>query len=165
MAGENEAKSSNDLSAIKITSCFLHFEGTKDCCSEITKQTVEKFLSYRKRWAGLQGKEGDVARKSYELFDDEVLKGYINNHPEFEFRWPYHKACYKKLCDGEKIKRAEEKKAKTVSSQNIDDAASVVDSAPPQGSAVQNVEYVPDTKMTRLSLVQENGRGFERRSR
>ena len=112
----------------------------------------------------MQGKEGDVARKSYDLFDDELLEGYIKNHPEFEFRWPYHKACYIR-CDVEKIKRAEEKKANTVSSQNIDDAVSVVDSAPPQGSAVQNVEYVPDKKMTRLSLVQENGRGFERRNR
>ena len=113
----------------------------------------------------MQGKEGDVARTSYDLFDNELLEGYIDNHPDFDFCWPYHKACFKQFCDVEKIKRAEEKKAKTVSSQTIDDAASVVDSAPPQGSAVQNVEYVPDKKMTRLSLVQENGRGFERRNR
>ena len=59
MADENEGEPSKDLSAIKTTSCFLHFESTKDCCSEITKQRVKKFLSCRKGWAGLQGKEGD----------------------------------------------------------------------------------------------------------
>eukprot|EP00112_Aurelia_sp_Birch-Aquarium-sp1_P018095 Seg4270.1 transcript_id=Seg4270.1/GoldUCD/mRNA.D3Y31 product="hypothetical protein" protein_id=Seg4270.1/GoldUCD/D3Y31 len=120
MADEDEGESASDPSKIKITSCFLHFEGIKDCSSEITKQRIKKCLSCTRRWADLKGKEGDVARKSYELFEDKLLEDYLSSHAEFQFCWPYHKACYKKFCDVEKISRAEEKIAKDGSFQVIE---------------------------------------------
>eukprot|EP00112_Aurelia_sp_Birch-Aquarium-sp1_P020753 Seg542.3 transcript_id=Seg542.3/GoldUCD/mRNA.D3Y31 product="hypothetical protein" protein_id=Seg542.3/GoldUCD/D3Y31 len=156
MADEDEGESANDPSKIKITSCFLHFEGIKDCSSEITKQRIEKFLSCRRRWADLKGKEGDVARKSYELFEDKLLEDYLSSHAEFQFRWPYYKACYKKFCDVEKISRAEEKIAKDGSFQVIEGDAGDDGSAAGL-CADQAKDYVPEKKMTRLSIVRENG--------
>ena len=106
MAVEDEDESVNDPLNIKITSCFLHFEGIKDCLSEITKQRIEQIFSCGRRWADLKGKEGDVARKSYELFEDKLLEDYLSRHAEFQLRWPYHKACCKRFCDVEKTRRA-----------------------------------------------------------
>ena len=154
MADKVEGESASDPLNIKITSCFLHFEGVKDCLSEITKQRIEKFLSCRRRWADLKGKEGDVARKSYELFEDKLLEDYFSSHAEFQLRWPYHKACYKKFCDVEKIRRAEEKKATDGPFQFIERDANDGRAA---ALADQAREYVPEKKMTRLSIVRENG--------
>ena len=151
MADEDEGESASDPLNIKITSCFLRFEGIKDCLSEITKQRIKKFLSCRRRWADIKGKEGDVARKSYELFEDKLLADYLSSHAEFQLRWPYHKACYKKFCDVEKIRRAEEKKAKDWPFQFIEGDASEGRAA--ALSADQAQEYVPEKKMTRLSIM------------
>ena len=54
---------------------------------------------------------GAICQKSYETFSDETARKVLDNEAH-TLQWRYHKTCYKRLCDEEKIRRAEAKMAR-----------------------------------------------------
>lgn len=91
---------------IHLKSCFMHFDNVCETVFPITKARLEKFVESRKQWVNFNGEQAEICRKSYEFFSDENILDYLNEEV-FELDWPYHKTCYKRICDVEKIRRAE----------------------------------------------------------
>ena len=100
---------------ICINSCFMHFIDIFESSFPITKTRLEKFIVCRQRWVNLQCEQSEICRKSYEYFSDEALEEYLKGDA-FELDWPFHKTCYKRLCDEEKIRRAEKKASSSIDS-------------------------------------------------
>lgn len=127
--------------------CFMHFKDVKESTCLITKQRLEKFVSCRRKWISLDGEHGEICRGSYNLFSDELLGQEKINSDNFDLEWYYHKACYKRLCDEEKIRRAEAKAKRTIndrsSKETDDDKYSTTDHDDNQHAA-------PCRKLTRL---------------
>ena len=96
------------VNELHFKSCFMHFGDICDTVFPITKARLEKFIACRKRWVNLNCEQAEICRNSYECFSDETVLDYVLKG-NFELDWPYHKTCYKRLCDEEKIRRAETK--------------------------------------------------------
>ena len=96
----------------------MHFNDVKETTNLITKQHLAKFLSCGKRWSRLDGEHAKICCKSCNNFSDQFGQEKIDN---FDLEWHYHKTCYKRLCDEEKIRRAEAKSINTTNSKETDD--------------------------------------------
>ena len=96
------------VNELHFKSCFMHFGDICETVFPITKARLEKFIACRKRWVNLNCEQAEICRNSYECFSDETVLDYVLKG-NFELDWPYHKTCYKRLCDEEKIRRAETK--------------------------------------------------------
>ena len=111
MATEEEGDTSNVLTNLQFKSCFMHFGDVRESLFVLTKIRLEKFLACRKRWVNLESEHAVICRKSYELFSDASVVDYLKDG-DFELDWYYHTTGYKRLCDEEKIRRAEAKACK-----------------------------------------------------
>ena len=91
-------------------SCIAHFE-TVDSDSQLIKftdVTLAKFLSSREGWLQFQGKEHYVvAVNSLQYFDENEKCTNNTEGPLF-----YHKRCYQKFTDVQKLERARQEFAK-----------------------------------------------------
>jgi hypothetical protein len=96
------------VNELHFKSCFMHFGDICETLFPITKARLEKFIACRKRWVNLKCEQADICHNSYECFSDEKILDYLKEG-DFELDWPYHKTCYKRLYDEEKIRRAETK--------------------------------------------------------
>ena len=94
-----------------IKSCIMHFGDVRETLNLITKLRLEKFMSCRRRWVNLQGEQAAICQKSYETFSDETARKVLDNEAH-ALQWRYHKTCYERLCDEEKIRRGEAKIAR-----------------------------------------------------
>lgn len=103
----------NDISKLAIYSCFMHFDGVHDQLYKVTRQRLSKFLECRSKWAKRECTQAEIARKSFKDFDESALNSYLERNPEsIDLKWYYHKKCYKKFCDKEKILRQTNKGGK-----------------------------------------------------
>ena len=97
----------------KCLSCFMHFDGVSEQLSKVTNLRLQKFIEIRHKWKDLSCKQAEIAGRSYELFDDESVKLFLeDNHENFDLEWYYHAKCYKKVCDEEKLCRKKKTKLK-----------------------------------------------------
>ena len=55
---------------IRISSCFMHFDGVTEQFSKVTRQRLKKCLECRSEWAKLNCQQAEIAKKSYENIDD-----------------------------------------------------------------------------------------------
>lgn len=84
----------------EIMSCFIHFKDVSQSLTVISETRLRKLVSCRKRWAALDGEKADLCRKSYEVLADEEC---------CQLTCHVHEKCYKRICDENKILKAEEK--------------------------------------------------------
>ena len=91
-----------NIQSVEFHSCIIHFEDVKQSTSVISKARLNKLVSCRNRWIKLEGEKADLCRKSYEHFTDEQLLNVAQ-------KWYIHENCYKRICDENKIKKAEDK--------------------------------------------------------
>ena len=109
----------NEISHARISSCFMHFEGVTEQLCQVSRQRLKKFIECRHKWAKLDCVQADIAKSSYNKFDDDFVNTYLaeNTESSFALKWYHHMRCYKKFCDEEKIRRqerSEEKRAKQI---------------------------------------------------
>ena len=58
----------------------------------------------------LSCEQAEIAGRSYELFNDESVKLFLEDNCEnFDLEWYYHTKYYKKFCDEEKLRRQQKK--------------------------------------------------------
>lgn len=94
----------------KRLSCFMHFDGVSEQLSKVTHLRLQKFIEIRHKWKDLSCEQAEIAGRSYELFDDESVKLFLEDNCEnFDLEWYYHTKCYKKFCDEEKLRRQQKK--------------------------------------------------------
>ena len=68
------------------------------------------FIECREKWAKLHCEQANIAKNSYDIFDDSYLNSQLLKDDEsFDLDCYYHKTCYKKFCDEEKISRQQKK--------------------------------------------------------
>ena len=109
----------NEISHARISSCFMHFEGVTEQLCQVSRQRLKKFIECRHKWAKLDCVQADIAKSSYNKFDDDFVNTYLaeNTESSFALKWYHHMRCYKKFCDEEKIRRqerSEEKRAEQI---------------------------------------------------
>ena len=88
------------LEATEIKWCFIHFKDVLQSLTLVSETRLKKFVSCRKRWAAIDGEKADLCRESYEIFSDEECCQLICYA---------HEKCYKRICDENKLLKAEEK--------------------------------------------------------
>ena len=59
-----------DIYNIRISSCFMHFDGVTEQFCKVTRQRLKKCLESRSKWAKLNCQQAEIAKKSYENIDD-----------------------------------------------------------------------------------------------
>lgn len=141
----------NDISKVAISSCFMHFDGVNDQLYKVTRQRLSKFLECRSKWAKLNCTQAEVARKSCEYFDERALNSYLQRNPEsIDLNWYYHKKCYKKFCDEEKIRRQQTKE--------VNSAGKSSDAIPAAAEPRVQPDLLgePTQKFTRRSVAEPN---------
>jgi hypothetical protein len=126
---------------LKLCRCFIHFDNVSlsQPLTQVTGQRLLKFISCRKRRVKLEGNKSEICRKSYDLFTDEDVAEFLSANTCENLQWYYHQNCYKRICDENKLKTAEEKHLSRKSNQVKTDS----EVAPPQ------------RKLTRLSLADD----------
>ena len=67
-----------DICNIRISSCFMHFDGATEELCKVTRKRLKKYLECRSKWAKLNCQQAEIAKKSYENIDD----GSITSHME-----------------------------------------------------------------------------------
>ena len=110
MAGEKEKDGVSLQNGTK--SCIMHFGDVRETLYLMTEVRLEKFMSCRKRWVNLQGEQAAICQRPYKTFSDETASKILEKNKLDSLQWRYHKTCYKRLCDEEKIWRAEAKVAR-----------------------------------------------------
>eukprot|EP00794_Sanderia_malayensis_P000765 gene765-55_t len=110
MADNEDGETNEDITKSEISSCFMHFDGVVESLSKVSPKRIKKFITCRSKWAELQCQQGEIARQSFNLFSDECVNSYIEEHQNnFDLKWFHHAKCYKKFCDEEKIRRQHNK--------------------------------------------------------
>eukprot|EP00794_Sanderia_malayensis_P001845 gene1845-2078_t len=100
---------------LEFKSCFIHFKDVSQSLMQISQVGFKKLISCRKRWVALEGEKTNLCRESCELFSDEEVANYFENDRgsnvsgESQFIVNMHENCYKRICDENKIQKAEEK--------------------------------------------------------
>ena len=82
----------------QIQSCFTHFEGVKEYRFKVSHLRLQKFIECRKKWAKLHCEQANIAKNSYDIFDDSYLNSQLSKDNESFDLDCYHKTCYKKFC-------------------------------------------------------------------
>ncbi len=106
------AEKSCPLKHLKLNKCFIHFDDVSQSLTKITEARLKKFVACRARWAEL-GQKSDICRQTYKLFSDENVDRHFSGTiccGECNLDWYYHQNCYKRLCDENKLQKAEEKR-------------------------------------------------------
>ena len=146
------------LKHLKLNKCFIHFDDVWQPLVKVTETRLNKFIACRERWAKLEGQKSEICRRSYELFTNEdVEKHFSRSNCCGELNWYYHQNCYKRICDENKLKKAEEK-----STSGSEAAVEVAETDETGGAGevaetVESVETIPPKKLLRRSL-DYNGR-------
>ena len=100
--------------------CFIHFHYVKEDLHILTEARFKKSVSSRSRWMNLKGntEHEHICSSTYEIFADDSAARIIEarNFEDSGVTLNYHKTCYKRLCDEEKIRRSEENKRKRAAS-------------------------------------------------
>ena len=65
----------NEISHARISSCFMHFEGVTEQLCQVSRQRLKKFIECRHKWAKLDCVQADIAKSSYNKFDDDFVNG------------------------------------------------------------------------------------------
>ena len=71
-----------DIYSIRISSCFMHFDGATEQLCKVTRQRLKKCLECRSKWAKLNCQQAEIAKKSYENFDDGSVTSYMEKNPD-----------------------------------------------------------------------------------
>ena len=95
-----------DIYNIRISLCFMHFDGVREQLCKVTRKRLNKFLKCRSKWAKLNCQQAEIAKKSYENIDGGSLTSYMHKNPiSINLAWYQHMKCWKTFCDEEKIRR------------------------------------------------------------
>ena len=71
----------NAISHARISSCFMHFEGVTEQLCQVSRQRLKKFIECRHKWAKLDCVQADIAKSSYNKFDDDFVNGLLHLIP------------------------------------------------------------------------------------
>ena len=126
------------MEKIKLSGCFMHFEGISEQLSKVSRPRIKKFVECRSKWVKLDCQQAEIAASSYEKFDDESVGIYLQETETINLEWYHHMKCYKKFCDEEKIRRQAKK----------EDMKPCTSNEQPPGE--------PSRKLTRTSTVAAN---------
>lgn len=104
-------------SSTAFPSCLIHFHGkTGDLC-KLTCHTLEKIEEYCQKWINLEGEPKEIAEKII-----DVVRSWPDNEPDVlpteAADFHYHKECYIRFCDKNRVARAMKQKEKT-STQDV----------------------------------------------
>ena len=138
----------------------MHFEGVTEQLSKVTRQRLKKFVDCRAKWAKLNCLQAEIAKNSYEKFDDEFVNSYLaeNTSESFDLEWYHHMKCYKKFSDEGKIRR-QRTKEENAASTSTEKVANTVGHTCHMEPAVE-----PRRKITRSS-VKEPGKTLPQRNK
>ena len=75
----------NEISHARISSCFMHFEGVTEQLCQVSHQRLKKFIECRHKWAKLDCVQADIAKSSYNKFDDDFVNTYLAENTESSF--------------------------------------------------------------------------------
>ena len=133
---DRDAKRSK-LECTKKKLCFILFKDVSQSLTLISGTCMRKFVTCRKRWAALDGEKAELCRQSYEVFTDEEY---------CKLSYYAHERCYKRICDENKLQKAEEKFS---SNKNL--------SSHPQSAAEAALSFdeSQERKSTRLQMQSE----------
>ena len=102
-----------DTCDMRISSCFMHFDGATEQLCKVTRQRLKKCLECRSKWATLNCQQAEIAKKSYENIDDGYVTSYMEKNPDsINLEWFHHMKCWKTFCDEGKIRRQQRKEKK-----------------------------------------------------
>ena len=73
-----------DIYNIRISSCFMNFDGVTEQLCKVTHQRLKKFLDGSSKWAKLNCQQAEVVKKSYENIDDGLSRGKITRQSVLE---------------------------------------------------------------------------------
>ena len=71
-----------DIYNIRISSCFVHFDGVTEQLCKVTRQRLKKILDGSSKWAKLNCQQAEIAKKSYENIDDGLSRRKITRQSE-----------------------------------------------------------------------------------
>ena len=66
-----------DICNIRISSCFVDFDGVTEQLCKVTRHRLRKFLECRSKWAKLNCQQAEIVKKSYENIDDGLSRRKI----------------------------------------------------------------------------------------
>ena len=137
-----------DICNIRISSCFMHFDGVTEQLCKVTCQRLKKFLECRSKWAKLDCQQTEIAKKSYENVDDGSVTSYMEKNPDsINLEWYHHMKCWKRFCDEEKICRQQRKEEKGEGTSSKGPTSTEV-------SPVEVEPIEPRRKITRQSVAE-----------
>lgn len=123
------------------SSCLMHFDGVNENLFKVSRLRLKKFAECREKWAKFHCEQAEIAKRSYDILGDSNLNSHLLKDGEtLNLDLYYHKTCYKKFCDEEKINRQQKKE----DSVNISSQVEMEVTAPPVG-------LEPKRKVTRNS--------------
>ena len=98
-------------------SCLIRFQGKTGEVSKLTCHTLVKIKEHCQKWINLEGEPKGIAEKII-----DVVRSWPDSEPDVLPRdaadFFYHKECYIRFCDKNKVARANKKKEK-VSTQDL----------------------------------------------
>ena len=111
MYQSNMADETNcSLMHLKLNKSFIHFDNVLQPLVKITQTHLKKFSACRKRLAKFEGLRSAICHHLYELSSDKDIENHFScSNCCGELNWHYHQNCYKRICDENKLKKAEEK--------------------------------------------------------
>ena len=65
-----------DIYNIRISSCFMHFDGVREQFCKVTRQRLKKCLECRFKWAKLNCQQAEIAEKTYQNIDDGSVNSW-----------------------------------------------------------------------------------------
>ena len=90
-------------------SCLIHFQGKTGDLSRLTCHTLVKIKEYCQKWINLEGEPKGIAEKII-----DVVRSWPDSEPDVlpteAAGFFYHKECYIRFCDKNKVARANKKK-------------------------------------------------------
>ena len=132
----------------------MHFDGVTEQLCKVSSKRLKKFIECRAKWVKYKCQQGEIAKKSYDLFDDSSVNSYLERNPKnIDLEWYHHMKCYKKFCDEDKIRRQEKKEEKEA-------CASIAEHMEEHENEESRVETIePQRKLARKSLAESNTSG------
>ena len=73
-----------DIYNIRISSCFMHFDGVTEQLCKVTRHRLNKFLDGSSKWAKRNCQQAEIAKKSYENIDDGLSRRKITRQSVLE---------------------------------------------------------------------------------
>lgn len=132
-------------------SCLIHFQGKTGDLSKLTCYTLIKIKEYCQKWINLEGEPKGIAEKII-----DVVRSWPDSKPDDlpteAADFYYHKECYSRFCDKNKVARANKKKEKASTQDSRDQSIPETHSEKRSSARISSIELSASISTERRSI-------------